>query len=130
MPAGACPSAPRAAASPIPMCGSTRANAIIMVRNTAEGLARADAAGADGYRARAGRYEASLRALDARLRRRIAPVPPRDRLIVTDHDAFGYFARRYRIRVAGAVIASLSSAAEPGARALTRLAATIRREGV
>jgi ABC-type Zn uptake system ZnuABC Zn-binding protein ZnuA len=71
-----------------------------------------------------------MRALDGRLRRRIAAVPPAQRLMVTDHDAFGYLAARYGIRVVGTLVPSLSSAAEPSARELTRLAATIRREGV
>jgi zinc/manganese transport system substrate-binding protein/manganese/iron transport system substrate-binding protein len=105
-------------------------NAAAMTRNVAEGLARADPAGAADYRAAARRYAKRLDALDRRLRRRIGTVPPAERLMVTDHDAFGYLADRYGIRVVGTLIPSLSSAAEPSARELTRLAATIRREGV
>ena len=49
---------------------------------------------------------------------------------MTSHDAFGYFARHYGIRVVGAALPSLSTSAEPDAKALTELAATIRRSGV
>jgi len=105
-------------------------NAERMVRNIEAGIVAADPAGAATYRANAARYVARIRALDRRLAAEIAPFPPARRLIVTDHDAFGYFAARYGIRVVGTVIPSLSTAAEPDARQLTRLAATIRRSGV
>jgi ABC-type Zn uptake system ZnuABC Zn-binding protein ZnuA len=106
------------------------ANAITMVRGIATGLAAADPAGAEAYRASADRYVAEIEAMDAELTARIATVPAASRKIVTDHDAFGYFARRYDIRVVGTVIPSLSTAAEPAAKDVAGLAATIRREGV
>src|SRR5205823_3807963 len=60
----------------------------------------------------------------------VATVPPARRKLVTDHDAFGYLARRYGIQVIGAVIPSLSSGAEPSARSLAELIDTIRKAGV
>ncbi len=105
-------------------------NAIVMSDNIAAGLERADPSGASVYRANAARYVASLRALDRRLALRIATVPRSERKLVTNHDAFGYFARRYGITVVGAVIPSLSTAAEPSARQLVELVKTIRREHV
>ena len=105
-------------------------NAIVMTDNIAAGLERADPSGASVYRANAARYVASLRALDRRLARRIATVPRPERKLVTNHDAFGYFARRYGITVVGAVIPSLSTAAEPSARQLVELVKTIQREHV
>jgi len=50
--------------------------------------------------------------------------------MVTDHDAFGYLAARYRIDVVGAAIPSTSTAAEPNAKDTARLIDTIRAEGV
>ena len=105
-------------------------NAITMVRNIATGLAAADPAGAETYRANADRYVAEIEAMDAQLTARIAAVPAASRKIVTDHDAFGYFAKHFRIRVVGTVIPSLSTAAEPAAKDVAALTATIRREGV
>jgi len=105
-------------------------NAIVMVNAVAAGLAAADPADAAAYRASARRYVARLRALDRRLAALVATVPPARRKLVTDHDAFGYLARRYGIRVIGAVIPSLSSAAEPSARSLAELIGTIRKAGV
>src|SRR5262245_25479217 len=105
-------------------------NAAVMVGDIAAGLAAADPRGARGYRANAARYRAKLRALDRSLAAEVATVPAARRKLVTNHDAFGYLARRYGIRVVGAVIPSVSTRAEPSARELAELVETIRREGV
>jgi ABC-type Zn uptake system ZnuABC Zn-binding protein ZnuA len=57
-------------------------------------------------------------------------VPPAERKLVTDHDAFGYFADRYGIRVVGAVIPSQSTQAQPSAGETARLIRLVRREDV
>jgi ABC-type Zn uptake system ZnuABC Zn-binding protein ZnuA len=57
-------------------------------------------------------------------------VPPAERKLVTDHDAFGYFTGRYDIRVVGAVIPSQTTQAQPSAGDTAELADTIEREGV
>ena len=53
-----------------------------------------------------------------------------ERKLVTSHDAFGYFARRYGITVVGAVIPSQSTQAQPSAGQIAELAALVRREHV
>lgn len=105
-------------------------NAVAMVRNIQRALETADPGSADAYAANADRYIEQIEAMDAELAGRIATVPEARRKIVTDHDAFGYFARRYGITVVGTVIPSLSTAAEPSARDLAELSRTIRQEGV
>ena len=57
-------------------------------------------------------------------------VPPTDRKLVTDHDAFGYFANRYGIQVVGAVIPSQTTQAQPNAQDLSDLADLVRSEHV
>ena len=57
-------------------------------------------------------------------------VPAADRKLVTDHDAFNYFASRYGIQVVGAVIPSQTTQAQPNAQDLSDLADLIRKEGV
>ena len=54
---------------------------------------------------------------------------PRARKLVTDHDAFDYFARRYAITVVGAVIPSQSTQAQPSAGDVARLTRLIRARG-
>ena len=44
---------------------------------------------------------ARLQALDASVRACIDAVPAGERMLVTSHDALGYYARRYGIRVVG-----------------------------
>jgi ABC-type Zn uptake system ZnuABC Zn-binding protein ZnuA len=57
-------------------------------------------------------------------------VPAAQRKLVTDHDAFGYFAQRFGITVVGAVIPSQTTQAQPSAASVSRLTSEIRREGV
>ena len=75
-------------------------------------------------------YLARLRRLDAGIRACFATVPPAQRKLVTDHDAFGYFAKRYGVQVIGAVIPSQTTQAQPSAGDVSRLSALIEREGV
>jgi zinc/manganese transport system substrate-binding protein len=58
------------------------------------------------------------------------PIPQPDRKLVTDHDAFGYFANRYGIDVVGAVIPSQTTQAQPSAKDLSDLASLVKKEGV
>jgi manganese/zinc/iron transport system substrate-binding protein len=90
------------------------------VREIRDTLSAADPAHADGYRARAAAYLTELDALDAEVRRKSATVPPRARVIVTAHDAFGYFGRAYGFEVVG--LQGISTASEAGAKDVQRLA--------
>ncbi|MBI2683895.1 MAG: zinc ABC transporter substrate-binding protein [Actinobacteria bacterium] len=105
-------------------------NALRMVRNIEAALSAADPAGTGTYRANASAYAARIVETDAELKREIASVPHGRRLLVTNHDVFGYFARRYGITIVGAAIPSLSTRAEPSARDLSKLVATMKRLGV
>ncbi len=95
-----------------------------------DALARAHPAARAAYERRAAAYRHRLHALDAAIARCVDAVAPARRVLVTDHDAFGYFADRYRIRVVGTVIPSLTTQAQPSAGDLVRLARTIERERV
>jgi ABC-type Zn uptake system ZnuABC Zn-binding protein ZnuA/ABC-type Mn2+/Zn2+ transport system permease subunit len=75
-------------------------------------------------------YLAKLRALDAGISRCMDSVPASQRKLVTDHDAFGYFADHYGIEVVGAVIPSQTTQAQPSAKDLSALAKLIEREQV
>ena len=99
-------------------------------RTVAAELGRVDRANRRAYAAAADRYVAALRRMDAQNARLVAKVPRAERKLVTNHDAFGYLAARYRITVVGSVVPSLSSAAEPNARDTARLIERIKREHV
>ncbi|MEA2480466.1 MAG: hypothetical protein QOJ07_2388, partial [Thermoleophilaceae bacterium] len=93
-------------------------------------FAQADPRHAREYAANARRYIARIDALDRGIARCFASVPSGRRKLVTDHDAFGYFANRYGIQVIGAVIPSQTTEAQPSAGDSARLAALIQREHV
>jgi manganese/zinc/iron transport system substrate-binding protein len=91
-------------------------------------LVQRDPAHADGYRARLDSYLAELAALDAEIARRLAPIPPQRRVLVTSHDAFAYFGRRYHLEVAG--IQGISTAAEATTADVERVAQLVAERGV
>ncbi|MBS0196974.1 MAG: zinc ABC transporter substrate-binding protein [Planctomycetes bacterium] len=64
-----------------------------------EALTQADPAGAADYQRRATDYAARLRELHEQTLRDIATIPQGGRVLVTAHDAFGYFGRAYSIEV-------------------------------
>jgi zinc/manganese transport system substrate-binding protein len=90
----------------------------------AAALSSADPTGAAAYREQAARYDASLVVLDRDIRQAIANLPEERRLVVTNHDAFGYFARAYGLRFLAPV--GLSSNAEPTAGGVAALIRQIR----
>jgi ABC-type Zn uptake system ZnuABC Zn-binding protein ZnuA/ABC-type Mn2+/Zn2+ transport system permease subunit len=93
-------------------------------------LAAADPSHRREFQRNARAYLAELRALDAGIGRCMDSVPASRRKLVTDHDAFGYFAARYGIDVVGAVIPSQATQAQPSARDLSALAKLVEREHV
>ena len=68
------------------------------VRNT---LCHLDPDRAADYEANAKRYLAQLDALDLEVKAKAAKLPEGRRVLVTSHDAFGYFARAYGFEVKG-----------------------------
>jgi ABC-type Zn uptake system ZnuABC Zn-binding protein ZnuA len=106
------------------------ANAEAAVGRIRDVLVRADGADRGAFVRNAASYLRRLRTLDAGIRTCFTSVPASERRLVTDHDAFGYFARRYGIQVVGAVIPSQTTQAEPSAGQVADLIALIRREHV
>jgi len=73
-------------------------NVEIYVKNIVKALCAADAAGCDAYKANGEAYEAKLDALDKEIRASVATIPQERRVIITSHDAFGYFEHEYGLR--------------------------------
>ncbi len=105
-------------------------NAEAAVREIEQALASADPSHRAELERNADAYLAELKALDAGIARCIGSVPTQQRKLVTDHDAFGYFANRYGIDVVGAVIPSQTTQAQASAKDLSELAKTIEAENV
>lgn len=68
---------------------------------------------------RAASYQQKLTQLDAYARTEIARIPAENRILVTAHDAFGYFGRAYDIDVVG--IQGISTSSEYGLQDLDKL---------
>jgi manganese/zinc/iron transport system substrate-binding protein len=89
------------------------------VQAVANALSEYDPEHADAYRARAESYRDELAKLDAYVRKIIATIPERQRVLITAHDAFGYFGRAYAIQVKG--VQGLSTESEAGLQDINRL---------
>ena len=105
-------------------------NIKIWVDNAATQLSRLDPANKTSYFANAETYKNELAELDAWIRQEITQIPQQNRLIVSDHLAFSYFARRYGFTQVGAIIPSFSTVAEPSAQELVHLENQIKTLGV
>ena len=73
-----------------------------------------------GYEERAAAYLDQLRELDAYVFEQAAKIPEDRRVLITAHDAFGYFGRRYGFEVRG--LQGVSTATEAGTRDVQDLA--------
>jgi ABC-type Zn uptake system ZnuABC Zn-binding protein ZnuA/ABC-type Mn2+/Zn2+ transport system permease subunit len=105
-------------------------NAKAAVREIRDAMIAADQSKRATFERNASAYLRELRALDAGISECLAAVPAAQRKLVTDHDAFNYFANRYGIRVVGAVIPSQTTEAQASAGEVSELAEEIRAQGV
>ncbi|MDZ7748919.1 MAG: zinc ABC transporter substrate-binding protein [Halofilum sp. (in: g-proteobacteria)] len=101
-------------------------NAIAFTRAVADALAAMDPAHAGRYRDNATRQVERLRALDATLARRLAPVAGRPYLVF--HDAYQYLEARYGLAAAGSI--TVDPGRPPGARRLAGLRERIRERDI
>jgi ABC-type Zn uptake system ZnuABC Zn-binding protein ZnuA len=100
--------------------------AVKYVENIRDGLSSADPSGKDAYAANASAYISQLTDLDAWIQKQVSTIPPDRRLLVTNHESFGYFADRYGFKIIGAIIPSITSGASPTPRELASLTDRIR----
>ena len=108
-------------------------NAVTMVHTIAQGLGEASAdsaANAESFAANATAYSGKLTELDDWIRTNVSTVPADQRLLVSNHDALGYFTAAYGITYVGSVIPSFDDNAEPSAAAIDELVAAITATGV
>lgn len=105
------------------------ANVIQWADNIQQVLSAADPANSALYDTRAADYRQSLRQLDADLRAAFSTIPEDRRVLVTNHDNLGYFTEAYGFKVAGTIIPSISSLAEPSAGELAALVKALRSGG-
>lgn len=98
------------------------------VDNIAQALCQADPAGCEGHRARASTYQSTLKTLDDEIRAAWAPIPAAQRVVITSHDAFGYYAQDYGVRFLAPQ--GVSTDSQPSAQGVARLVRQIKRDQV
>ncbi|GAB4451366.1 MAG: zinc ABC transporter substrate-binding protein [Armatimonadaceae bacterium] len=83
-------------------------------------LIEKDPTNAKAYLANAEAYRAELEGLHSEIQREIATLPEAQRVLVTAHDAFGYFGKQYGVEVRG--LQGTSTTTEAGAKDVQELA--------
>ena len=101
-------------------------NVIVYVANIRDGMKQFDPEGTEVYDANAKAYIDQLTELDTWINDQVDQIEPQRRVLVTNHEALGYFADRYGFVVVGAVIPSVSSDASPSAQQMAGLIEQIR----
>jgi len=129
-PAGAGSTVPRDASGlgPNPHVWTSLDNVRGLVRGIVAVLSEEDPGGAELYAARAEDLLARLTVLDDAIRAAVATVAPADRVLVTYHDAWVYFARDYGMDYAIAVQGG--DYADPSAAGVRALIDQVRELGV
>ena len=103
-------------------------NGMLFVANIRAALAAADPAGADDYAAWADAYSAQLRVVDAWIRKQVSSLPAERRVLVTSHDALGYFGRAYGLEVVP--VEGIATGQEPDPARVVALIALLRQRQV
>jgi manganese/zinc/iron transport system substrate-binding protein len=91
-----------------------------VVEKVRDTLAEVDPLHADIYQKNAAAYLTQLDALDKEVREKLATVPSERRVLITAHDAFGYFGRAYGLEVKG--LQGVSTAGDTSTRDVQDLA--------
>ncbi|GLS35397.1 metal ABC transporter substrate-binding protein [Mesorhizobium tianshanense] len=102
------------------------ANAKIYVKNIADAFCTADADGCDSYKANAVAYTEKLDALEGEVQAAIQSIPKEKRVVITSHDAFGYFEKAYGLTFLAPE--GVSTESEPSAADVARLVSQVKQD--
>jgi ABC-type Zn uptake system ZnuABC Zn-binding protein ZnuA len=91
-----------------------------------DGFMVVDPQGEAEYSQNTADYVLKLKELDAWIADQVEQIPPERRLLVTNHESFGYFADRYGFNIIGTIIPSASAGASPSAQQLVQLVEAIK----
>jgi manganese/zinc/iron transport system substrate-binding protein len=101
---------------------------MVAARTVAAALKEKDPEHAEGYDRNLERYLSELERTDRYVERRMQAIPERRRVLVTSHDAFAYFGRRYGLDVAA--VQGISTAAEATTADVQRVATLLAERDV
>ena len=89
------------------------------VREIEKALVKLDPEHADTYQSNATAYLEELSALHEEVRRKVAAIPVAQRILITAHDAFGYYGEAYGIEVKG--LQGISTVSEYGLKDISNM---------
>jgi zinc/manganese transport system substrate-binding protein len=115
-------------AAPDPHAWQSLLNARQYVENIRVALSAAMPAHSADFQSRTTDYLKQIDALEKSTQARIAAVPMERRRVITSHDAFGYFARQYKVTFYP--LQGLSTASEPSAADVVRIVNEIKKNKV
>lgn len=102
-----------------------------MATTLAERLATIDSANAARHRAAGAAYVARMKSLAEEISKTLAAVPESRRVLLSQHDNLGRFAKKFRLRNAGSLLDGPSTeASDPSAKRMAGLIARIRTEKI
>jgi ABC-type Zn uptake system ZnuABC Zn-binding protein ZnuA len=99
------------------------------VEEIRDGYIRVDPAGEADYIQNAADYILQLDDLDSWIAGQFEQIPLERRMLVTNHESFGYFADRYGFNIIGTVIPNVSTGSSPSAQQLVKLIEAIKATG-
>jgi len=91
-----------------------------------DGFIQLDPGGEQTYAQNAQNYIDQLQELDTWITDQVEQLPVEKRLLVTNHESFGYFADRYGFEIIGTIVPSVSTGASPSAQQLIALVEAIK----
>lgn len=102
-----------------------------MAVTLAERLAALDPKNAARHRAAGTAYAARMKALADGISKTLAPIPEARRVLLSQHDNLGRFAKKFRLREAGTLLDGASTeASDPSAKRIAGLITRIRAEKI
>jgi ABC-type Zn uptake system ZnuABC Zn-binding protein ZnuA len=103
-------------------------NGLVYIENIKNALVELDPANREVYEFNYGVYRKQIEDLDAYIFEQIKKIPEQRRILITSHDAFQYYGRRYGLRLESVI--GISTEAEAQTSDIVRLNKVIRENGV
>jgi ABC-type Zn uptake system ZnuABC Zn-binding protein ZnuA len=103
--------------------------AVKYTENIRDGLIEVDPDGAEIYKTNTEAYTTQLKDLDAWIVKQVNTVPAERRLLVTNHEAWGYFAERYGFKIVDTILPSFSSEASASAQEIASAIESVKSSG-
>lgn len=103
-------------------------NGLIYIENIKNAIVQLDPENRDIYEFNYGVYRRQLEDMDAYIFKEIEKIPEQRRILITSHDAFQYYGRRYGVQLEAVI--GISTEAEAQTSDIIRLGKVIKESGV